>query len=244
MSAYTESTTLIVPTTPRVGSTMLCEALAALTGKTVQVTGLVRVDAQPVSEEELAPLLNGQIQMTHSFFPPELLKCNGDFHVFYLYRGWVDTICSRLLYEKNVAFPQGLSSAEAITNVLEIYPDLPDATFLDLFIESNTAWLLTESARWRRSCIAIIDRRFTRLNYDKLYRHTEQFVAQLSKVVKPTVAQVEAAKAAIEFSSMQARYPEGFLRSGGSESYASLLSSQSLATLNKILTLANSNTVL
>jgi len=235
---------LIVPTIRRTGSTLVCEALRLLTGEEVTPVTLDHNLGSKFSGKNVQILAETPgIIKTHSVYTPDLLKLPKDFHIFSTTRDFTQSLCSHLLYQKNVRTIEQLSLDQPIADVLAVLGNTTDAGFLNIFIESNPRWVRDEARKWRRACVVMLSPRVTQLRFEKICGDYDYLWNRLVRVVEPRIDKQDFLHK-VSYMQMKNRYTPGFLRAGGSEDYRLLLDDSSKAVIENVLAQVNKEKVL
>lgn len=235
----------IVPTTTRVGSSLICEVLSHLTSQEINHCEFDHPIGQKVSETNLAKLLaTPGIVKTTSAYAPDFLLLPGDFHIISIQRQLLPTICSQLLFYKNVLRRDNLPIPAAVKRVLNSLGQVDDIGFLNLFIEANQEWVLDEARKWRRSNAVVLSRKMTQVKFEKVCQNPKELVKNLGRLVEASSAQIQKAEEAAQFNTMRKKFSEGTLRSGGLENYEKLLDDASKAVIQRVLAQVNNERIL
>lgn len=222
---------IVVSTYMRVGSTLLSDALCALTGQSWFNVDIQHQHGKPISEDNIAKLKEVEgVAKTHGVAAVDMLNTT-DLHVFYTVRNFPDTVRSRILYEKNVRPSQGLQPLPEVARLMELFPDATDEAFCNAFVEMNQRWLETEVKSWRRFTHLVVNPRFCRVNYDKFASDPDTLIDYLSTKVETSPAQIEFAKHYVKPLVMRKRYTRGHVSIPRKRKAADTFSPAALATL-------------
>lgn len=235
----------IVPTTTRVGASLVCEILSHLTSQEINHCEFDHPIGQRLSNANLDKLLSTPgIVRTTSAYAPDFLLLPGSFHIISIQRQLLTTICSQLLFCKNVLRRDNLPIPAAVKRVLNAVGNIDDTGFLNLFIEANEAWVLDEARKWRRSNAVVVNKKITQVKFEKVSEEPAELVKKLAKLVGAGTVQIKKAEEAAQFSVMRKKFSEGTLRSGGLENYEKMLDDGSKAVIQRVLKQVNNERIL
>lgn len=223
----------IVATHMRVGSTLIADALSTLLGIQWESLDFSHVIGKKLSGDELG-LFKHTITKTHSAPAVDLsyLDDNG-FCVIYARRNYMDTLVSRLLYEKNVRTKEKLPLHPTLQDVLNEFPGITDSAFCNLVVESKENFVLEDLQLWRWFTHTVIRHNTVCINYDKCCDSVNTVIAKLLPFVETTPAKIKQAKENLSLLNMQSRYTPGFVRSGTVGSAQTILDNPAKAKLIK-----------
>jgi hypothetical protein len=226
---------LIVPSMPRTGASLVVDALKFLLDETSASISFTHQHGRKISNEHLHLLKNADgIVQTHSIHTPDFLGSLSDLHIISPLRDFLPTLCSYLLYQKNVCSVNQSLLDSTVANVLSALGKTTDIGFLNIFIESNFNWVKNEARKWRRACVVVLDPKVTQLKFELMRNDYEYLWYSLTKIVSTNVSRQDFLEQMHLIREQKHSTPNGLLV-GGTAEYKQMLDNTSKAIIEVVL---------